>query len=320
MESKIGPTTTGRPERRGEPLMPSQVVDSLLLALQERGIGHGEQTRPRALAEHGGELEQLVLPADLPGQGRAARARISHHLIGGEAEGAEVRALAQQSAHLLDLLRARLPRVDIGHSHDGGTDRHVTDQKGMIEQNVEFVETRRVRRQVRPVEGDARLEGHLGDLLHGAHRSDQVLAGPLAEHGGQGVPAIGGDHGGHPETGGWGQIGIPEEIGIEVGVRIDEPRRQHQVMAADLFDRVSGHPTADLGDPSVGHGDVSLDRRTAAAVDHGDVAEDQFMFGVSCHRFSDRLGCTRQWDARVHGAAGGCRPFHHGRGRTGLRG
>ena len=277
--------------------MPPQIVDSLLLALQERSIGHGEETGPRALAEHGGQLEQLALPADLPGQGRATWARISHDLIGRESEGAQVGALAQQLAHLPDFVVGRLPCVDIGHTHDGGTDRHMADQEGVIEQDVESVQSRRVRRQVGPIERDAGLEGHLGNLLDGAHGGDEVPAGSFVEHGRQGVAAIGGHHGGHPETGGRGQIRIPEEVRVEMRVRIDEPRSQDEVATADLLDGVSGHPTTDLGDPSVADGDISLGPGTPCAVDHGDVAKDQFMFGVGCHRSSDR-------DARAPVGAG----------------
>ncbi len=53
----------------------------------------------------------------------------------------------------------------------------MADQERVIEENIESVQPRRVRRQIGPVEGHTRLERHLGNLLDGAHGGDQVLPG-----------------------------------------------------------------------------------------------------------------------------------------------
>ena len=72
-----------------------------------------------------------------------------------------------------------------------------------------------------PVPGDAVLErgqGHALDLGH--HAADVV--GVLGVDRGQREPAVAADHGGHAVHVGGRGGGVPEELGVVVGVRVDD--------------------------------------------------------------------------------------------------
>ena len=236
--------------------MPRVVGDLLVAAQEERGVGHGEQARAGPVAEDRRQGEQLPLPADLSRQRRAAGTGIADHLIGGEAERAELHALAQQAAHGPYLVIAGPAFVRPGHPDNGGPQRDVADQEGVVDQHVQPVEPRRVRGEVGPVERHAGLDGALGDLLDGAQGGHQVPVRLLAEHGCQGVPAISGHHGGDAETRGRREIGVPEQVGVEMGVRVDETRGEEQVARVHLLAGAAGDVATHLRDPPPADGHV----------------------------------------------------------------
>ena len=138
---------------------------------------------------------------------------------------------------------------------------------------------REVDRQL-PLEGvEPLVEGlppPLDALLEGRHR--QVL--DLAEHAAQPVALLGlerrqrqravaGDDAGDAVLeGGLGEP-VPAQLGVVVGVDVDEPRRQGEAPAVDLDGALLGHPP-DLHDAAVAHADLApVGRHAGAVVDDG---------------------------------------------------
>ena len=62
-------------------------------------------------------------------------------------------------------------------------------------------------------------------------------------------------------------VGIPEELGVVVGVQVDEARRHDQAAGVDRLVGLAGADLADLGDHAVLDADVAAEARQAAAVD-----------------------------------------------------
>ncbi len=75
------------------------------------------------------------------------------------------------------------------------------------------------------------------------------------------------------------QVGVPEQVGVEVGVRIDEAGGEDQITAVHLLGGATADVAAHLGQQPVAHGDITLGHRPPGAVDDGRVAEDQLIVG-----------------------------------------
>ena len=74
-------------------------------------------------------------------------------------------------------------------------------------------------------------------------------------------------------------MGLERELGVVVGVGVDDARGHVQTVGVDHLVGVGGVDEADLGDPSVLHGDVTAPAGQAAPVDH-DAAHDGQVVGA----------------------------------------
>ncbi len=84
-----------------------------------------------------------------------------------------------------------------------------------------------------PVPGQTVLqggEGHALDLGH--HPTDVVVV--LGLDGGQGEAAVPADHRGHPVEIGRGGGGVPEQLGVVVGVGVDDAGGHHQALGIEF--------------------------------------------------------------------------------------
>ena len=127
-----------------------------------------------------------------------------------------------------------------------------------------------------------------GDLLDGAQRVDDVVARGVVGDRRERVPAVAGDHGGHAERRRRRDVGVPEEVGVEVRVRVDEAGREHEAAAVDLL--ASGaRSVAHHRDPVAVDGDVGLEPGAAAAVEHERAPHHQVVLALT-RRSSHRRG------------------------------
>ena len=67
---------------------------------------------------------------------------------------------------------------------------------------------------------------------------------------------------------------IPHELRIVVGVRIDEPGREHEALRVDRFGGIARN-VADRDDPPVTHGDGAGERRAARTVADAGILDEQ---------------------------------------------
>ena len=80
---------------------------------------------------------------------------------------------------------------------------------------------------------------------------------------------------------GEGAVGIPEQLGVVVGVQVDEARRDMQAAGVDDAARVRAVEMADLGDHPVLDGDVGSIARGPRAVEDEPILDYQV---ISRHR------------------------------------
>ena len=190
-----------------------------------------------------------------------------------EAAQAGVHALVQQALHLLALLRrgraglGRLEAHHVGHQRRG---RHVLDDVHAQRRALEGVEVLRDRL---PVPDHALLHRLVGDGLgagHGQHRALTELGldrreaeAAVAQHQRRhAVPARG------------RAVGVPADLGVVVGVQVDEAGRHDQAVGVDgAVGRALG-PAADLGDAAV------LDPQVAPEPGHPRAVDDRAALDV----------------------------------------
>ena len=117
-------------------------------------------------------------------------------------------------------------------AHDPAAEGAVTDQEPGVDPEV-AVQLAQVLGEAGPVPGEAVLEGGQGHALDlGHHPADVVVV--LALDRGQGEAAVAADHRGHPvEVGGRGGR-VPEQLGVVVGVGVDDARGHDQSLGVEL--------------------------------------------------------------------------------------
>ena len=132
--------------------------------------------------------------------------------------------------------------------------------------------------EARPVPRETVLERdqrHALDLGH--HPADVVVV--LLLDRGEGEPAVAADDGGDPVEVGRRRGRVPEQLGVVVGVRVDDPRRHHQALGVELGGPAVGD-LADRHDPAVLHADVGPPGGASGAVDDPAVADDVVEHGL----------------------------------------
>lgn len=111
------------------------------------------------------------------------------------------------------------------------------------------------------------------DLLHGFSAARvgrrQAEAAVAANHGSDAV-----------EAGGGGE-GIEGDLGIVVGMRIDEARRDDASLGLEYAARLRSGNAADVRDPAVCDGDVRDAPGRPRSIDHDSVGAEQLGYGIS---------------------------------------
>ena len=109
------------------------------------------------------------------------------------------------------------------------------------------------------------------DVLHGLHHAGEELAVLLAARrkGNAAVPEQGG---GDAVPGDRRHVRIPADLGVEVGMQVDEPRRHGMAGRVDFLAPLAAD-FADGADGVAVDGDVAFERLVAGAVDNGSVAD-----------------------------------------------
>ena len=118
--------------------------------------------------------------------------------------------------------------------------------------------------------GAKRVEVHALD--HREVAQDEVA--DLGRRGRDPEPAVAHHRGRHTEGGRRGERPVPRDLGVVVGVQVDDARRESQSLGVDLaFPGLAD--VSDGADAPVAHCDVGPDRFVAETVDDGGSADDE---------------------------------------------
>ena len=157
-----------------------------------------------------------------------------------EPEAAGLDRLGQEPGHGGDLLvvgHLRAPLVT-HHPAPQGT---VPDQEAGVDPEV-ALQLAEVVAEAGPVPGEAVLERHQRHPLDlGHHPADVVVV--LGLDRGQGEAAVAPDDRGHPVQVGGGGGRVPEQLGVVVGVGVDDAGGDHQALGIELGGAGLVHPT-----------------------------------------------------------------------------
>ena len=189
-----------------------------------------------------------------------------------------IQRLAQHRFHLGDLVvgggaLGRLP------THHPGAQRRVAAIGGDIRDRsaaLEHVEVLAEGLEVPAHAGPHGLERHRLDPSEVAQRTIAIfgVAGRDAE------AAVADDHGADAEQGRGHGVGIPRELDIVVGVRIDDPGRERQALGIDLI-AASAYLRADRHDAAALDRNAARERGRAGPVVDSCVLDDEVV-----HRFA----------------------------------
>ena len=231
----------GQPEGDGSPAGPAHLGQQLDLAagalLVDAVLG----------AEHGGGLEhpppptpervrqgdQLLDAGEGAGYLPAVGQRVQDRAGGADADRAPIQRLVHVGGHGRQLVgRGRHGRVEAGFAHHVPAHRAVADHPRHVEPLGQTVQGVEVVAVGLPVPGQAAEDRRRRDVLDRFHHLGQP--GPvLGPAGGEGHPAVADDHRGHAVPGRRGGLRVPAQLGIEVGVGVDEPGRDRQTVSLD---------------------------------------------------------------------------------------
>ena len=220
--------------------------------------------------QHGLELGQI---------GEAARDRLAVHAAVGDGEaGGEPRRpclhrLGQDPLHLRDLVGRGRALVGVG-AHGEQAHRGVPDVGGEVEADAAALDRRQVFGEGGEVPGDARLQGgdvHVLDVLQRAR--DQIAV--LGVGGRNGEAAVAGHDRRDPVETRRGERGVPEDLGVVVGVDVDEPRGDDALAGVERA--VTLQVAAELGDAPVGDADVGAHSGRSAPVDDRTATDDELI-------------------------------------------
>ena len=201
------------------------------------------------------------------------------------------------AAHQVDLAVGGRPLVGLG-SHDEEPDRGVPHVAAEVEGDtaaLDGVEVLGKGLELVPGHpGHQGVEAHVLHVLEGAD-DDLDAVGP---GGGDGEAAVAGHHRGHPVERGRAEVGVPEHLGVVVGVDVDESRGHH-LTGGVQFGRPR-QPVADGRDAAVADGDIGPPAGHSAPVDQRPAPYDD----VTVHGHARFLGPGLHATQRVRRAAG----------------
>jgi hypothetical protein len=223
--------------------------------------------------EHVADGEQLVGRGVRSGHGATVGHAVEHRARRREPERAGADRLVDERGHRRDVVGGRGRVVEAALAHRPVADRAVADHAADVDALREAVELGEVLAVRLPVPREAVEDAGGGDVLDRLHHLGEVLAvlglarregdAAVAEHDRRDtVPARRRRH------------RVPADLGVEVGVDVDEPRAHDATFCLDRLAAVAVD-IAHGRDPVARHRHVAPERRSPGAVDHRPVPDHQ---------------------------------------------
>ncbi len=220
-------------------------------------------------AQRVGDPVQLVGRRVRPRHELAGLRSVDRGARGREAQRAGPQAALDDLGHRVDVGAGRLfvRRTTVTHhvaAHRAV--RHLGADVDRVPAGVERVE---VLLERLPLPGHPLGQRGARDVLHALHQLDQPLV-PVGCRRREADAAIAHHHRGDAVPRRWRQVRVPRRLAVVVRVDIDPPGRHEQPVGVDGGRRRSTAErprVGDLGDHTVGHGDIGDPGRCSAAVD-----------------------------------------------------
>ena len=268
----IGPEHPAE-QRRPADRAPGALLDGGELGEEEPGAER-RLHHVTGLGEATGQRRDLLPRGDAARHRTALPADVRRRLGGSEADRARAQRLGDERAHRGDLVRRRLALHRL-LAHHVEADRGVAHERAHVDRGAAALDRVQVLRErlEGPLGADARaqrVERHAFHLLEreeheltvrGPRRRDAEAA-VAHHHRGDAVPRRDGQH------------AVPEDLGVVVGVDVDEAGRDDGAVGVE-------HPIGgagrgpDRGDPSVADRDVGAACRRAGPVDDRSAADQE---------------------------------------------
>ena len=237
------------------------------------------------LPEGAGELEELVLVGEARGHRDAVLAVVLLERRGREADRAGVQALDDETLHLRHFGCGRRALCGV-LVQDIGAHRRMADERSDVRHDaaaLEHLQVFRVGLELPLHAGAQRIERHAFDVR-------QIAQGEVAVRGAagrDGEAAVADHHARHAERDGRRGERVPDELGVEVRVEIDDARREREPLRVHAG-APGAHVAADRGDAAVRNGEAAVPRRRTGTVDQPGVVDDQVVHAFDLLRFAPR--------------------------------
>ncbi len=216
-------------------------------------LGEHEHAAP-GLAQAGDQRAQLALVGEARGHRHAALAVVRRRGAGGKADRAGAHALEHDAAHGGDLVVAR-GALGGRFAHDVAAHRRMADEGRHVERRaaaLEHVEVLGHGLELPADPGAQHLERHALDLGQVAHHA--LALGRAA--GGDGEAAVADHRAGDAQRRARREPRVPGDLGVVVGVVVDDSRHQGEPLRVERFAR-RAELAPERGDAPAGHGEVA---------------------------------------------------------------
>ena len=225
-------------------------------------------------ADRLGNRQHLGARREGAGNGPAIRQGVAGMPIHGEAQGALGHGRARQGGDLADFVLGGL-FLDGALAHHVEARRAVPHEAADVDHRLQAFDGVQIAAVGFPIPGQAGEDGVLRNVLDGFHHAGEELP-VLRPARGEGDAAVAEQGGGDAMPGHRRHVRIPADLGIEMGVQIDEAGRDGMAGGVDLLLAGLRH-CADRGDRIAVNGDVNFLGRIARAVHDEAVADYQIM-------------------------------------------
>ena len=228
-------------------------------------------------AEHVGDREQLALVGPRARHHAPVGDAVQQRARGREAQRAGAHRLVDQIGHHRDVVVGGRLLAEAPFAHGVVPQRAVADHPADVDALRHAVDRAEVLAVGLPVPREPFEDARGRDVLHRLHqRGEPRLVAPA--HRRERHAAVAEHDRGHAVPARRRRVGVPRELGVEVGVDVDEARRHERAVGVDGAPGRVVDP-ADLGDAFAVDRDVAGEGRAAGAVDERATADDE----IVCH-------------------------------------
>ena len=269
-------------------------VDLVVPEAVQAAVGHPFQGGAGVVGHHRAKGLDFVGSSGARRDGRAVAVAVGERTTGRESEAAGVQRLGQERFHGLQLVGGGLAAGGVV-LHHGASNGAVADHAGHVDPEVALEAVQEVTERP-PVPVQAERQGGRGHALHLDEHGGQVVGVGLVADGGDGEAAVAHDHAGDAVLAGRGGVRVPEQLGVVVGVGVDEAGADDPVAGIEGLGGLGSGKVAYGRDSPVGHANVGTHTGRSRSVDHRAARDQQVKHDGEATRRPHRNLTERQVD------------------------